>query len=202
MGKRFLDLSVAIPVLLLATPIFLLVALAIKLESAGPVFYRGKRVGLNETRFTMLKFRTMVADAEKRGGPSTPNDDPRITRVGALLRATKLDEIAQFINVLRGEMSLVGPRPQVESDVARYSAEEKALLSTPPGITDYASIRFRNEGEILNGSPDPDRAYNELIRPEKIRLGLYYVRNRSIPTDLEILAKTALALLGCRVKLP
>ncbi|MCA1563426.1 MAG: sugar transferase, partial [Acidobacteria bacterium] len=143
-----------------------------------------------------LKFRTMVADAEWVGGSSTPEDDPRITRVGALLRRYKLDELPQLVNVLRGEMSLVGPRPQVLEEVARYTPEERRLLEVQPGITDYASIRFRDEGAILKGQGDPHEAYVRLIRPEKMRLGLEYVRTHSFRTDLIIIGRTLAALLG------
>ncbi len=197
-AKRLLDLVGVALLLVLTTPLFAATALAIVLDSSGPIFYRGLRVGRHGRRFHMLKFRTMVADAEQRGGTSTADDDRRITRVGAVLRAYKLDELPQLINVLRGEMSLVGPRPQVEHDVAMYTEEERALLTVPPGVTDYASIQFRHEGEILRGHPDPDAAYVDLIRPEKIRLGLEYVRRRSLGVDVAILASTVLALFGGR----
>jgi lipopolysaccharide/colanic/teichoic acid biosynthesis glycosyltransferase len=194
--KRGLDMTISATTLLVASPLLIGIALAIRWGSPGPVFYRGLRVGRWGTRFYMLKFRTMVVDAERRGGTSTADDDPRITRVGAWLRRRKLDELPQFINVLKGEMSLVGPRPQVEHDVADYTEEEKALLSVRPGITDWASLRFRNEGEILKGEPDPDEAYIRLIRPEKLRLGLEYVRRQSLAVDLRILFETVRAVAG------
>ena len=194
--KRALDITISAITLLAASPLLIGIALAIRWGSPGPVFYRGLRVGRWGTRFYMLKFRTMVIDAERRGGTSTADDDPRITRVGAWLRRRKLDELPQFINVLKGEMSLVGPRPQVEHDVADYTEEEKVLLSVRPGITDWASLRFRNEGEILKGEPDPDEAYIRLIRPEKLRLGLEYVRRQSLAVDLRILFETVRAVAG------
>jgi lipopolysaccharide/colanic/teichoic acid biosynthesis glycosyltransferase len=194
MIKRACDVFVATIGLVALWPVLLCIALAIRWTSPGPVVYRGMRVGLNGQLFHILKFRTMVIDAETRGGPSTASDDPRITRVGAFLRRYKLDEIPQLLNVVAGDMSLVGPRPQVQSDVARYTAEERALLSVRPGITDYASIRFRDEGEILRGQGDPDAAYDRLIRPEKIRLGLEYVRRRSFWVDVTILCRTAFAM--------
>jgi lipopolysaccharide/colanic/teichoic acid biosynthesis glycosyltransferase len=147
-------------------------------------------VGRNGFRFRMLKFRTMVVAADTLGGSSTPDDDPRITRVGKFLRAHKLDELPQLWNVLRGEMSFVGPRPQVEWLVNLYTSEERSILDVPPGITDNASLRFPNEGEILRGSPDPDKDYLEKIHPEKMRLGLEYVRTRTFVGDLRIIAKT------------
>ena len=150
--KRALDAALAATGLIALAPLMLLLAVAIKLESRGPTLYRGTRVGLNGRDFTMLKFRTMIIGAE-RGPSSTSADDHRITRVGAVLRRFKLDELPQMLNVLRGDMSLVGPRPQVRWAVDLYRPEERLLLSVRPGITDYASIRYRNEAEILRGSP-------------------------------------------------
>jgi lipopolysaccharide/colanic/teichoic acid biosynthesis glycosyltransferase len=138
----------------------------------------------------------MVVDAERLGASSAVEDDPRITRIGGFLRRYKLDEVAQVFNVLTGNMSLVGPRPQVQWAVDLYSDEERQLLSVRPGITDYASIKFRNEGGILQGSADPDRDYLEKIAPEKIRLGLGYVRNRSLWLDVKIIAATLWGILG------
>jgi lipopolysaccharide/colanic/teichoic acid biosynthesis glycosyltransferase len=189
-AKRGFDILLSTVSLLLTSPILLLTALAIKRDSKGPVFYRGLRVGRNGLPFRMLKFRTMVVAADTLGGSSTPDDDPRITRVGKFLRAHKLDELPQLWNVLRGEMSFVGPRPQVEWLVNLYTAEERIILNVPPGITDNASLRFPNEGEILRGSPDPDKDYLEKIHPEKMRLGLEYVRTRTFVGDLRIIAKT------------
>jgi lipopolysaccharide/colanic/teichoic acid biosynthesis glycosyltransferase len=138
----------------------------------------------------MLKFRSMIVNAEAVGGSSTPDDDPRVTKVGRFLRGAKLDELPQLINVLKGDMSFVGPRPQVQWAVDRYTPEERLVLTVRPGITDYASLRFANEGEILKGSTDPDRDYMEKIHPEKMRLSLEYVRSRSFATDLAIIGRT------------
>jgi lipopolysaccharide/colanic/teichoic acid biosynthesis glycosyltransferase len=146
----------------------------------------------------MVKFRTMVANADRLGGSSTSDDDPRITGIGKKLRRLKLDELPQLINVLKGEMSLVGPRPEVPQEVARYTEEERELLSVRPGITDWASVRFRGEGAILKGSANPHETYLRLIRPEKMRLGLEYVRDRSLETDMRILAATLKALVSPR----
>jgi len=146
----------------------------------------------------------MVRNAERLGGPSTSGDDARITRVGAWLRRYKLDEFPQLLNVLRGEMSLVGPRPEVFSETLDYTSEERRLFELRPGITDWASIRFRNEAEILRGSTDPHRAYRELIRPEKMRLGLAYVEHHSFRDDLAILFETLRIILfpAAEFKLP
>src|SRR5436309_5894274 len=194
--KRSFDLILSLLGLIVLAPLFAAVGVAIKIESAGPVFYRGVRAGRYGKAFRIFKFRTMVEDADKIGGPSSSADDPRITRVGNFLRRYKLDELPQLLNVLRGEMSLVGPRPEVLQEVLLYTEEEKRLLEVRPGITDWASIRFRNEGEILRGSADPHAAYREKIRPEKIRLGLEYVERRSFLTDCKIIVRTLNAILG------
>jgi lipopolysaccharide/colanic/teichoic acid biosynthesis glycosyltransferase len=194
--KRAIDLLVAVVGLVIVSPILIAVALWVKATSPGPVLYRGRRIGRNGKAFEMLKFRTMVANADKIGGTSTGDDDARLTPAGRFLRRFKLDELPQLINVLLGEMSFVGPRPQVEWAVNLYTPEEQNLLSIRPGITDFASLRFRNEGEILRGSTDPDRDYLEKIAPHKIRLGLFYVRNYSFFIDAKILVATLLSLAG------
>ncbi|MEU4692644.1 GNAT family N-acetyltransferase [Actinoplanes sp. NPDC023714] len=196
--KRAMDVAVATAVLTVTSPAALLVAWRIKREDGGPIFYKGTRIGRYGKPFAMLKFRSMVIDAARLGGPSTADDDPRLTAVGRTLRRWKLDELPQMWNVLIGEMSLVGPRPQVPSDVRRYTAEEMRLLDVRPGVTDWASIVFHDEGAILAGHEDVDRAYDDLIRPGKIALGLAYVENRGLGTDLKILGLTALALIGYR----
>lgn len=178
--------------LVLSSPAMLYIWARIKLDRDGPVIYAGRRVGLGGHEFRMYKFRTLVTNADRVGGPNTPDDDPRLTRTGRWLRAYKLDELPQLFNVLKGDMSLVGPRPQVPGEVAGYTEEERELLKVRPGITDWASLRFSNEGEILKGHADPDRAYAELIRPEKMRLGLEYVRRGTFRDDLDILSQTAL----------
>jgi lipopolysaccharide/colanic/teichoic acid biosynthesis glycosyltransferase len=145
--------------------------------------------------FRIYKFRTMVLNAEKIGGPSTSDDDPRITRVGRFLRKYKLDELPQLINVLKGEMSIVGPRPEVQQYVDMYTEEERVILSVRPGITDWASVWNSEEGAILAGSPDPEKTYLEKIRPEKIRLQLEYVRKRSFWIDIGIVFQTVGAII-------
>jgi lipopolysaccharide/colanic/teichoic acid biosynthesis glycosyltransferase len=195
MLKRIMDFVASFLGLIPLSPFLVAIAISIKLDSPGPVLYRGVRVGLNGRHFNILKFRTMVVNADKIGGSTTLEDDPRLTRIGHSLRRYKLDELPQLFNVLRGEMSLVGPRPQVLWAVERYSVEEKELLNVRPGITDYASLRFRNEGEILRGSTDPDKDYLEKIHPEKMRLSLDYVRNRSFWVDCKILVDTLATVL-------
>jgi len=192
--KRGMDLAASALGLAVLSPVIAYTAIRIKADDGGPVFYRAQRVGKDGEMFSMYKFRTMVVNADRIGGPSTAADDPRLTRMGHTIRRYKLDEIPQLINVFRGEMSLVGPRPQVKQYVDAYTPEERLLLSVKPGITDWASIRYRNEGEILKGSDDPERTYMEKIHPGKIRLGLEYVRRQSVWTDVKILAQTAKAL--------
>ena len=189
-----MDLAASALGLAVLSPVIAYTAIRIKADDGGPVFYRAPRVGKDGEMFRMYKFRTMVVNADRIGGPSTAADDPRLTRMGHTIRRYKLDEIPQLINVFRGEMSLVGPRPQVKQYVDAYTPEERLLLSVKPGITDWASIRYRNEGEILKGSDDPERTYMEKIHPGKIRLGLEYVRRQSVWTDVKILAQTAKAL--------
>jgi lipopolysaccharide/colanic/teichoic acid biosynthesis glycosyltransferase len=193
-AKRSLDLILSFTGLLALSPILLITAILIKLNSPGPVFYRGIRVGQFGKPFRIFKFRTMAEDAEGLGASSTAEDDPRITSLGRFLRRHKLDESPQLINVLLGEMSLVGPRPQVPWAVALYSEEEKQLLEIRPGITDYASLRFPNEGKILRGSSDPDRDYLEKIHPEKMLLSLEYLKHQSFWLDCKILAKTLITV--------
>jgi lipopolysaccharide/colanic/teichoic acid biosynthesis glycosyltransferase len=193
--KRSFDVMVATIALVIVAPLLALAALMVKLSSRGPVFYRGTRVGLNGKLFPMLKFRTMVVDAESLGGSATAADDPRITRFGKFLRRYKLDELPQFFNVLLGDMSLVGPRPEVQKYVNLYSPEEKSILTVRPGITDWASIWNSNEAAVLEGSRDPERTYEELIRPTKLALQLLYVRDHSFFVDLKILFHTAVKLI-------
>ncbi len=196
MVKRAFDIVFSLLGLLVFLPILLLVGVWIRLDSRGPALYRGVRVGRGGGRFRVLKFRTMVCDAEQIGGPSTSDDDPRITKVGKLLRKYKLDELPQLFNVMKGEMSFVGPRPEVPLEVDRYTPQQRELLSVSPGITDWASIRFRNEGEILQGSPNPHETYREKIQPLKILLGLEYARHHSLWIDLRIILATLWAIAG------
>jgi lipopolysaccharide/colanic/teichoic acid biosynthesis glycosyltransferase len=194
MAKRAFDVGCCFVLLPLLSPVLLASAIAVAAGSRGPVLYRGVRVGRYGRQFRILKFRSMVVNAEKLGGSATANDDARLTRAGRLLRKYKLDELPQLINVLVGDMSLVGPRPEVPKYVAMYSEQEQAILSVRPGITDWASIWNADEGSVLAGSPDPERTYEQVIRPTKLQLQLFYVRNRSLTVDLRILTFTVLRL--------
>jgi len=193
--KRAFDLLLSLPSLIILSPFLVTAGFFVKLNSPGPVFYRGLRGGRFGKTFRIFKFRSMVQNADKLGSASTPEDDFRVTRIGRVLRRYKLDELPQLLNVIKGEMSLVGPRPQVLWAVERYTAEEKSVLSVRPGITDYASLKFRNEGEILAGSTDPDKDYFEKIHPEKMRLSLEYVHNQSVWLDCKIIVQTLTTVL-------
>jgi lipopolysaccharide/colanic/teichoic acid biosynthesis glycosyltransferase len=194
--KRTFDILGSAFALVLFAPLLLVAALAIKLGSSGPVLFRQERVGRNFRRFRILKFRTMVQDAERQGTQITAGDDPRITRVGRLLRRTKLDELPQLLNVLAGQMSLVGPRPEVPRYVEMFRDEFAAILTVRPGITDAASIKFRDEAELLGHSPDPEREYVERILPEKLALAREYLERWSLTSDLRLLWQTARRVIG------
>ena len=196
MNKRFFDIAAATLGLVFLSPFLLWIAWLIRHEDGGPVFYRGVRVGLHGSPFRIYKFRTMLVDAEKIGGSSTSDDDPRITKIGKTLRKYKLDELPQLINVLIGNMSIVGPRPEVQRYTDMYIQEEKAILTVRPGITDWASIWNADEGAVLAGMADPEKAYEELIRPTKLKLQLKYVYEQSFLTDLKIILLTLLAIIN------
>ncbi|MFH1878742.1 MAG: sugar transferase [Candidatus Omnitrophota bacterium] len=198
LSKRAFDIIFSFAGLVILSPVLAVIAILIKREDGGAVFYRGVRVGFGGKEFRTFKFRTMVLNAERIGGPSTSDDDPRITKTGKFIRKYKLDELPQFIDVLRGTMSFVGPRPEVPLEVREYSAEEKKILTVRPGITDWASIEYHNEGDILKGAKDPHEAYREKIRPGKIRLQMKYVEEKSFLTDMRILIATAMTLIRTR----
>ncbi|MEA3560873.1 MAG: sugar transferase [Candidatus Omnitrophota bacterium] len=195
MPKRLFDVIFSFIGLIVLFPLIALIALLIERDSCGPIFYRGLRIGKSAKPFKMYKFRTMVVNADRIGGHSTANDDTRITKVGRILRKYKLDEMPQLINILKGEMSFVGPRPEVLHYVGMFSEEEKKILTVRPGITDWASLWNSDEGAVLAGSPNPEKIYLEKIRPEKIRLQLKYIKERSFGADLKIIFQTAAKLL-------
>lgn len=196
--KRALDLAVAGVGLLLLSPVLGALCLAIWLQDRHSPVYAAPRVARGGGLFTMVKLRSMRMGADRSGVDSTSEDDRRITTVGAFVRRYKLDELLQLWNVFRGDMSLVGPRPQVKREVDLFTEAEREILNAKPGITDISSIVFADEGEVLQGRPDPDLAYNQLIRPWKSRLALLYVRRQSVRLDIELLILTATALLSRR----
>lgn len=194
MIKRVFDVIVAAVGLLLLTPILLLVSLLIKLDSPGPVFFTQERMGRKFRSFRIYKFRTMVPDAPRLGGKITAGADPRITRIGRYLRWTKVDELPQLLNVLKGDMSVVGPRPEVRQYVELFRADYEEILEISPGITDLASVHYRHEAELLGQAENPEDRYVKEILPEKIKLAKEYLHRSSFFFDIVVLLKTFVAI--------
>ena len=193
-AKRLMDIAISGCALLVIWPVLVLIAAAIVIDDPGPVFYRQVRVGRNGKTFRIFKFRTMIVDADKKGLAITVGRDSRITRVGSFLRRTKLDELAQLINVFCGEMSFVGPRPEVQKYVDLYTPYQRQVLLVRPGITDYASIAYRNENDLLAGTDDPEKMYIEEIMPAKIELNMKYLREISPLADIRLILSTIAAV--------
>ena len=195
MGKRLFDIVFSLIGLLLFAPFFLVIAFLIKKDSPGPVFFRQVRVGLNGKTFLIHKFRTMESGADRKGIALTVGNDVRITRVGRWLRKYKIDELPQLIDVLLGKMSFVGPRPEVPHYVEKYPPDMRdCVLSVRPGITDPASMAFREESLILGDAADPERIYLEKILPKKLKYSCQYIRNRSLITDIRVILQTLLSV--------
>jgi lipopolysaccharide/colanic/teichoic acid biosynthesis glycosyltransferase len=190
MAKRLFDIFFSALGLLALCPVLILLALWVKLSDFGPVFYRQVRVGRGGEPFRIWKFRSMVVNADKMGLSVTSGNDPRITRVGRLLRKTKLDELPQLWNVLAGEMSFVGPRPEVPRYVERYTTEQREILKLKPGITDLATLEFRDEEDLLKAQADVEKFYIEVCVPRKIELNLQYARHASVGRDIWIILQT------------
>lgn len=193
-AKRAMDILLSACALAVLWPLLLLIALAVVIDDPGPVFYRQVRIGRDGKPFRIFKFRSMVTDADKKGLAITVGRDNRITRVGAILRKTKLDELAQLLNVLCGQMSFVGPRPEVERYVKLYTPYQWQVLLVRPGITDYASIAYRNENDLLADADDPEKMYIEQIMPDKIELNMKYLREISPLADIRLIFKTIIAV--------
>ena len=191
---RFFDFILSLVGLAVLAPIFIVLAIWIKIDSKGPVFYKQVRVGQNSIDFGLFKFRSMVVDADKKGLITVGGRDPRITRSGYFIRKYKLDELPQLINVLLGDMSLVGPRPEVRKYVELYTDEQQKVLSVKPGITDYASIEYMDENEILGKSNDPEKTYIEEIMPEKIKYNMKYINNKNLFEYFKIILLTVLKI--------
>ncbi len=194
--KRLFDFVVSLVGLILASPILIPVMFLVWIQDWHSPFYIAPRVGKDERIFKMYKLRSMIKNADKTGVDSTSSNDMRITKVGHFIRKYKMDELSQLFNVLLGDMSLVGPRPNVKRETDLYTIEEKKLLSVRPGITDFSSIVFSDEGEILKDSVDPDIDYNQLIRPWKSRLGIFYINNQSFTLDFRLIYLTAVAIVS------
>ena len=191
---RFFDFILSLVGLVVLAPIFIVLAIWIKTDSKGPVFYKQVRVGQNGIDFGLFKFRSMVVDADKKGLITVGGRDPRITRSGYFIRKYKLDELPQLINVLVGDMSWVGPRPEVRKYVDLYTDEQQKVLSVKPGITDYASIEYMDENEILGKSSDPEKTYIEEIMPEKIKYNMKYIQNKNVSEYFKIIFLTLLKI--------
>lgn len=193
--KRTMDVILSLTGLVIISPLLFIISMCIKLDSRGPVFFKQTRVGRYEEPFQIFKFRTMIVDAEKKGKQITVGKDSRITRTGQFLRKYKLDELPQLINVLIGDMSLVGPRPEVPKYTAYYTNEQKRIFEIRPGITDYASIKYRNENEVLAKSKDPEKTYIEEVMRDKLSLNLKYLDQQSVINDVKIIFMTIIAIL-------
>lgn len=198
--KRALDVIASIGGLLFLSPVLMIVAFLIKLDSPGPVFFLQERIGRGFRPFQIYKFRTMVKDAPQKGGALTSAGDPRVTRVGKFLRQTKIDELPQLINVLKGEMSLVGPRPEVRRYVDLYRSNYETILTVRPGITDLASLKYRDESALLAEATNPEELYINRILPDKLRLGEDYVHRSSFGLDLLLIWKTCMKLVPGRAE--
>ena len=194
--KRLFDIFVSIIILAIFLPIGIVLSVWIMVESRGGVFYQQERIGRNGIPFKMLKFRSMRKDADKSGKLTVGMRDPRITNSGYFLRKLKLDEFPQFINVLKGEMSIVGPRPEVKEFVDLYTEDQRRILSVKPGITDYASVEYFNENEILGNAIDPHKTYIEVIMPAKIEMNMKYIANPGIIQDIKIMWRTFLKIVS------
>ena len=190
--KRLFDCTISLIGLIIVSPILILAGLFIQITSGSPVFYKQERVGLGGRIFMLLKFRTMIADADKIGTSVTTKNDPRITPVGRFLRRFKLDELPQLINVLKGDMSFVGPRPDVPGFADKLQGEDKIILNVRPGITGPATLKYRNEEELLAKQADPDKYNAEVIYPDKVRLNREYVKNYSFWKDMGYIIKTVI----------
>ena len=193
--KRLFDIGLSFLFLMFFLPFGILIAIIIVLESKGGVFYLQERVGLNSSKFSLYKFRTMRKDADQLGKLTVGMRDPRITKSGYYLRKFKLDEFPQFLNVLIGEMSIVGPRPEVQEYVSLYSEKQMEVLKVKPGITDYASLKYFNENEILGKSSNPNKTYIEEVMPAKLLLNLKYIENPTLMQDLKIIWLTFLKII-------
>ncbi len=192
--KRSFDIIACSIVLLVISPVLLLIAIIIKLNSSGPAFYIQTRIGKNRIEFRMIKFRSMTVDADRKGPLVTASGDSRITPIGRILRRTKLDELPELWNVLKGDMSLVGPRPEVPRYIEHYKPEWEHIFSVKPGITDLATLQFRDEEACLNGASDYEQAYIEVVLPIKMKLALEYVDKQSFWFDIKILLLTVWAI--------
>ena len=200
-GKRLFDVGMATIGLAVLSPLFLLVTVAIKLSSRGPIFYRQERVGKNGQSFLIMKFRTMVRDADKVGPGVTAQGDPRVTKLGSWLRLFKIDELPQLWNVLKGDMSFVGPRPEIPHYVAIYTESQRRVLTVRPGITDTATLAYRREEDLIARHPNPEKYYRDVVLPHKLELNMQYIYRISFGYDLFLIFRTIQSIFGLRQKI-
>ena len=198
MPKRIFDITLSLIGLMVMLPLFAIIAILIKIDSPGPIFYKHRRIGKNFKPFGVYKFRTMIKDADKIGPQITSGGDTRITRIGKLLRKTKIDELPQLLNVLKGEMSLVGPRPEVEKYVNLYREDYKEILKVRPGITDISSITYRDEEAVLEDKEDPEWFYKTILLPRKISLAKEYIRKSSLFYDIKLILLTLVKIINSK----
>ncbi len=194
MLKRLFDILLSVTGLIVLLPVFILISVFILFDSKGGIFYLQKRVGRNNRDFTLYKFRTMHTGSDVGGLLTVGEDDNRITKTGKFLRKYKLDELPQLLNVLKGDMSIVGPRPEVRKYVDLYNERQRQVLSVRPGLTDYASIKYINENEVLSKYDDPEKAYIDIVMPAKLELNLKYIKEKSFITDVKIIFKTLVGI--------
>ncbi|MCS6943764.1 MAG: sugar transferase [Geminocystis sp.] len=194
-GKRWFDFVASLMALIVLSPVFIIISILIKLMDEGPIFYQQKRMGQDFKPFLLIKFRTMTVDADKIGPLVTSGDDKRITKIGKFLRKTKLDELPQLFNVIKGDMSIVGPRPEVEKYVKAYEGDYKDILKVKPGITDYATVVYSREEEILKNFENPEEGYIREILPKKIELYKKYIAEMGFKTDLKIIIDTIIKII-------
>ncbi|MDP7319711.1 MAG: sugar transferase [Bacteriovoracaceae bacterium] len=197
--KSLFDFSISIIAFTFFLPLFMVISALIKLGSKGPIFFKQVRVGKDGKEFKIFKFRTMITDAETKGLQLTVGKDPRITSIGHILRKYKLDELPQLINIIKGEMSFVGPRPEVPKYVSMYNEEQKKVLQVKPGITDVASLEYIDENELLKDAINPEKMYIEKIMPAKLELNYKYIQNQSLFLDIKIIFQTIFKIMGVKI---
>lgn len=194
--KRLMDLFLSLLALILLSPFLIFISILVLFSGPGGIIYKQVRVGKDEKHFKLWKFRSMIPNADKKGQLTVGGRDPRITRIGYFLRKYKLDELPQLVNILKGDMSIIGPRPEVPKYVAMYSTDQKRVLSVRPGLSDYASLEYINENEVLEKYDDPEKGYIEEVMPKKLELNLRYIADQSVKTDLLLMWRTFVRIIS------
>lgn len=194
--KRLMDLFLSLLALILLSPFLIIISILVLFSGPGGIIYKQVRVGKDEKHFKLWKFRSMIPNADKKGQLTVGGRDPRITRIGYFLRKYKLDELPQLVNILKGDMSIIGPRPEVPKYVAMYSTDQKRVLSVRPGLSDYASLEYINENEVLEKHDDPEKGYIKEVMPKKLELNLRYISDQSVKTDLKLMWRTFVRIIS------